>query len=62
MELTIQTVQEVTIEPVIYNGFTVKRIKITDDTGSSYLIKLFGSDADKLFFNHLPIRDERSDK
>ena len=62
MEVTIQRVQEVTIEPVIYNGFTVKRIKITDDTGSSYLIKLFGSDADKLKFNNLPIRDERSDK
>ena len=62
MELTIQTVEEITIEAVLYNGFTVKRIKITDDTGSNYLIKLFSNDdgtVDKLKFRNLPIRDER---
>jgi hypothetical protein len=62
MEITIQTVEEITIEAVLYNGFTVKRIKITDDTGSNYLIKLFSNDdgaVDKLKFRNLPIRDER---
>ena len=62
MELTIQTVEEITIEAVLYDGFTVKRIKIIDDTGSSHLIKLFSNDdgaVDKLKFRNLPIRDER---
>jgi|TARA_R110000751_G_scaffold244058_1_gene344241 hypothetical protein len=61
VRMSILDVHNITIEPVRHDNFTVKRMKITDGSGSVFEITFFcDGDVKKLQFDNLPIKDERN--
>ena len=61
VRMSILGVQNITIQPVRHDNFTVKRMNITDESGSVFEITFFcDGDVKKLQFDNLPIKDERS--
>lgn len=59
MEISIHQVSFINIKEVLYDGFVVRRLTITDESGNSHTLKLFGKDRNSLDFTYLPMIDDR---